>query len=107
MVAAVRDFEKSGLSERHKVALRLVDAFIVGLGHVPEDLARAARACFSDAELLDIVAKIAYSTSNKIRVALAIDDPEGIEKVVGIRSLEYPVAPDFVPRGSPPLDAGQ
>ena len=32
MVASIRDFEHSNLDERHKVALRLVDAFIIDFG---------------------------------------------------------------------------
>jgi hypothetical protein len=31
-------------------------------------------------------------------VALNADDPEDIEDVLGIRTREYPVAPDFTPR---------
>jgi hypothetical protein len=98
MVAMVQDFENSPLDERYKVALRLTDAFIINFGHVSDELAAQAHAFFSDDEIVDIAAKIHYSTSNKIRVALAIDDPEGIEHDVGLRALEYPVAPDFVPR---------
>jgi hypothetical protein len=42
--------------------------------------------------------KLFGSTTNKIRVVLRADDPDGIEEVLGIRTREYPVAPDFSPR---------
>jgi hypothetical protein len=34
MVASLGDYEHSNVSRRHKVAMRLVDAFIVGFGKV-------------------------------------------------------------------------
>jgi hypothetical protein len=100
MVAKIRNYEKSDLEEKYKVALRLTDAFILGFGHIPEDLLLAARQYFSADELLDIAGKVFYSTSNKIRVAMAIDDAEGIENEVGLRTYDYPVPPGFVPRSS-------
>jgi hypothetical protein len=90
MVAAVRgDYESSDLlSERHKVALRLVDAFIIGFGHVPEELARTAHEYFNDAELSDIGLKVLGSSTNKVSVALATDDEDGVEERLGIRIIE-------------------
>ena len=98
MVAKIRNFEHSDLDEKYKVALRLTDAFILGFGHISADLMVAARQYFTSAELLDIAGKVFYSTSNKIRVSMAIDDPEGIENEVGLRTYDYPVPPGFVPR---------
>jgi hypothetical protein len=97
MVAAVRDYERSALDEKYKVALRLVDAFSIDFGSVSAELARAAHQYFSDAEIIDIGMKLFGSTTNKMRVVLHADDPEGIEEAIGIRTREYPVAPDFVP----------
>jgi hypothetical protein len=103
-VAKIKDYENSDLEEKHKVALRLTDAFIFGFGRVSEELAAAAHRYFSDAELLDIAGKVFYSTSNKIRVALAIDEPEDVQTTLGIRTMEYPVAPGFVPRSQRDAD---
>ena len=94
MVAAIRgDYENSDLlTERLKVALRLVDAFIIGFGKVPEDLVRAAHEYFSDAELRDIGLKVFASSTNKISVTLATDDEENVQERLGIRIIEefYP-----------------
>ena len=92
MVAAVRDYENSQMEERHKVALRLVDAFIIEFGHVAADLARTAHEHFSDAELREIGLKVFMCSTNKITVSLGVDDPEHIEQVIGIRIHEqyYP-----------------
>ena len=94
MVTAVRgDFENSDLlTERQKVALRLVDAFIIGFGNVPESLARFAHTYFSDAELRDIGLKVFGSSTNKISVALAVDDEDNVQERLGIRIIEdyYP-----------------
>jgi hypothetical protein len=99
MVAKVRDYEHSDLTEKHKVALRLVDAFVFNFGNIPEDLAHQARQHFTDGELLDLLGKIFYSTSNKINVSLGLDEDADVQTVKGIRVIEYPVAPDFVPSG--------
>jgi hypothetical protein len=92
MVAAIRNYEHSDLSERHKVAMRLVDAFILEFGKVSADLRRTAHEYYSDAELLDIGLKVFSCSTNKTTVALGVDDPEGIEEVIGIRIHEqyYP-----------------
>jgi hypothetical protein len=92
MVASLRDYEHSNLGERHKLALRLVDAFILGFGKVPPELAREAHAIFSDAELFEIGLTVFTCSTNKILVSLGVDDPENIEEVMGIRIHE-----DFYP----------
>ena len=92
MVAAVRNYEPSNLSDRHKVAMRLVDAFILEFGKVSPELREVAHDYFSDAELLDIGLKVFSCSTNKTTVALGVDDPAGIEEVIGIRIHEqyYP-----------------
>jgi hypothetical protein len=65
-----------------------VDAFILGFGKVPPELARSAHAYFSDAELLEIGLKVFTTSTNKIRIALGVDDPANIEEVIGIRIHE-------------------
>jgi hypothetical protein len=93
LVASVRDYERSQMSERHKVALRLVDAFIIDFGRVSPALAEVARRTFSPAELLDIGLKVFTCSVNKITVALGVDDPDDIQQRIGIRIHEqfYPV----------------
>jgi AhpD family alkylhydroperoxidase len=90
MVADLRgDYEKSELlSERQKVALRLVDAFILGFGHVPEDVARAANAHYTQDEIFEIGLKVFTSSTNKISISLASDDEENAHERFGIRIHE-------------------
>ena len=95
MVASLRDYEHSNLDERRKVAMRLVDAFILGFGKVPPELARDAHDTFSDAELVEIGLTVFTCSTNKILVSLGVDDPENVEEVMGIRIHEdfYPAWP--------------
>ena len=93
MVAALRDYEHSSLSHRHKVAMRLVDAFILEFGKVSPELASEAHAVFSDAELMEIGLTVFTCSTNKILVSLAVDDPENVEEVMGIRIHEDFYAP--------------
>jgi hypothetical protein len=92
MVASLRNYEHSNLSQRHKVAMRLVDAFILGFGKVTPDVANEAHAFFSDAELVEIGLTVFTCSTNKILVSLGVDDPENVEEVMGIRIHE-----DFYP----------
>jgi hypothetical protein len=92
MVASLRDSEHSTLSQRHKLAMRLVDAFILGFGKVSPDVANEAQAVFSDAELFEIGLTVFTCSTNKILVSLGVDDPENVEEVMGIRIHE-----DFYP----------
>jgi AhpD family alkylhydroperoxidase len=82
------DYESSGLlSERSKVALRLVDAFILGFGHVPADLARQSHEHFTDAELAAIGLRVLSSSTNKVGIALGTDKQDPKE-AYGLRNLE-------------------
>jgi alkylhydroperoxidase family enzyme len=83
VIAKVPDYQASDLGPRSQVALRLADAYILGLGQVPDDLRAEARANLSEEELVDIGLMLFRSSSNKVRVALAADDPE-----VRIRPLD-------------------
>jgi hypothetical protein len=89
MVADVfGDYENSSLlTDRLKVALRLADAFILGFGNVPAELARSAHACFSDTELRDIGLRLFSASSNKAGIALGTDN-EDPKLRYGLRSLE-------------------
>jgi alkylhydroperoxidase family enzyme len=73
LVAKVGDYERTDLTERHKVALRLADAYIIGMGQVSPELARQARREYTDVELVDIGVMLFRASANKVRVALATD----------------------------------
>jgi len=73
LVAKVGDYERTDLTERHKVALRLADAYIIGMGRVSPELAWQARREYTDVELVDIGVMLFRSSANKVRVALATD----------------------------------
>jgi alkylhydroperoxidase family enzyme len=75
MVSKVWEYERSDLSERQKVALRLADAYVIGMGRVPAPLAAAAAAHLSPAELIEIGVLLFKSAQNKIRIALNTDAP--------------------------------
>jgi AhpD family alkylhydroperoxidase len=82
------DYEDSPrLTERHKVAMRLVDAFILGFGALPEGLAEQAHQHFSDAELSEIGLKVFLSSTNKTSIALGLDHEDPQERF-GLRVLE-------------------
>jgi hypothetical protein len=100
MVASLRDYEHSNMNERSKVAMRLVDAFILGFGKVPPELSREAHAFFTDAELTEIGLTVFTCSTNKILVSLGVDDPENVEEAMGIRIHE-----DFYPPWPPPPPA--
>jgi hypothetical protein len=76
LVAKVSDYERTDLDERHKVALRLADAYIIDMGRVSPELARQARWEFTDVELVDIGVMLFRASANKVRVALGTDHDE-------------------------------
>jgi alkylhydroperoxidase family enzyme len=66
-------YEGSDLAERHKVALRLVDAIIWRPGDFPGGLAEQARKHFSPAQITEIVLDVARNALNKFAVAMGVD----------------------------------
>ena len=71
------------LDERHKAALRYVDALIWTPAHIGTEIAEGVRAHFSDAEALELTLDVMRNATNKIAVALAADAPriaEGTER---------------------------
>jgi hypothetical protein len=70
------------LTERHRAALDLVDAFIWQPLAWPGSLADRLRASFSPGEAIELVLDLMRNSANKIAVALAADAPhvsEGVE----------------------------
>ena len=76
LVAAVADYEASDLSEKRKVALRLADAYLIGMGRVPPALRAQVAEHLTPAEVLDIGLLLCKSIQNKIRIALRTDADE-------------------------------
>ncbi len=75
-------YEQSTLPERHRVALRLVDAIVWQPIAYPEGLADAVHRAFSPAETVELVLDVARNAANKIAVAFRADDPhvsDGVE----------------------------
>jgi alkylhydroperoxidase family enzyme len=72
----IEKFEASAqLSDRHKAALRYVDALIWSPGLMEAGIAAAVRAHFSDAEAVELTLDVMRNASNKVAVALAGDAP--------------------------------
>jgi alkylhydroperoxidase family enzyme len=72
----IEKFEASAqLTERHKAALRYVDALIWSPGHIDDGAAAGVRAHFSHAEAVELTLDVMRNASNKIAVALAGDAP--------------------------------
>ena len=80
----IEQFEASGrLSNRHKAALRYVDALIWTPARIEDGVAAGVRAHFSDAEAVELTFDVMRNASNKIAVALGGDAPrveQGIEQ---------------------------
>jgi alkylhydroperoxidase family enzyme len=75
-------FESSALAERHKAALRLVDAMLWQPLAYPPELTAELSSRFSPDEIVEIVLDVARNAANKIAVAFAADTPkvsEGVE----------------------------
>jgi alkylhydroperoxidase family enzyme len=80
----IEHYESSTLlDERHKAALRYVDALIWTPSAIDADVAAGVREHFSDAEALEITLDVMRNAANKIAVALGGDAPrveEGTER---------------------------
>jgi len=78
LTAKIDRYETSDLSERQKVALRIVDAFIWQPGGIDAALAAHARAHFTDDELAELLVDVTKWSTQKIHVMLGTD---GIERL--------------------------
>jgi alkylhydroperoxidase family enzyme len=71
------------LDERHKAALRYVDALVWTPSRIDADVAAGVRAHFTDVEATELTLDVMRNAANKIAVALAADAPrvaEGTER---------------------------
>ena len=72
----IEKFEASTqLTERHKAALRYVDALIWSPGHIDDGVAAGVRAHFSEDEAVELTLDVMRNASNKVAVALGGDAP--------------------------------
>jgi len=63
------------LTDRHKAALRYVDALIWSPSAIGQDVAAGVRAHFTDAEAFELTVDVMRNASNKIAVSMAADAP--------------------------------
>lgn len=78
ITAQIDHYESSDLTERQKVALRIVDAFIWLPGEMTDDLVAQAHEHFTDAELAELLVDITKWSTQKIHVTLGTDGTERI-----------------------------
>jgi alkylhydroperoxidase family enzyme len=84
LYAEIERFETSKrLSDRHKAALRYVDALIWTPSRISSDVAAGVRGHFTEEEAFELTLDVMRNASNKIAVSLAADAPrvpEGTER---------------------------
>jgi alkylhydroperoxidase family enzyme len=68
-------YEHSGLTESHKVALRLTDAVITLPGAIDRSLVAQVHRCFTAPQVVELVIDVMRNSAQKIAVSLAADDP--------------------------------
>ncbi len=73
VLAQIDHYETSDLDERHKVALRLVDAVIWRPSDMSDDLVGQAHRYFTDEELAELLLDITKWSTQKIHVTLGTD----------------------------------
>ena len=66
----------SDLTERHKAALRYVDAMIWSPATIKPEVAAGVRAHYTDAEAFELTVDVMRNAANKIMVALGADAPK-------------------------------
>lgn len=93
----IDDYERSDLVERHKVALRVVDAMLWQPTAWPVGLVEDVRSAFTDEAALELVLDVGRNAANKIAVAFGADQAnvaDGVElyDVDDLGDLVYGVA---------------
>ena len=78
--AKIDDYERSDLSPRHKAALRLTDAMILG-GPIDPALREDVRAHFSEAEIAELLLDVVKWSVQKALVALRIEPPPSADRL--------------------------
>ena len=92
VIDQIGDVEVSDLCERHKVAIRIVNAHLVSPREIDDTLRAAAAEHFSRAQLVEILLDASKWSYQKGFVALALDVPLAEGKLASL---------DFDPSGKP------
>lgn len=79
MESKIDFYEISDLSERHKTALRIVDAFIWRPQDMSDELVAQAHEYFSEMELAEILVDITKWSTQKIHVTLGTDGADHVQ----------------------------
>ena len=87
VTSKIDDYEASDLDERHKVALRLVDAVIWRPLDISDDLVEQAHAHFTADEIAELLVDVTKWSTQKIHVALGTDSAERLP--VNDRGVAY------------------
>ncbi len=77
----IDDYENSGLSERHKVILRLTDAMLWQPTAYPVGLVDQVHQNLTSVESIEVVLDVARNASNKIAVAFGADEAHVVDGV--------------------------
>ena len=76
LYSEIESFETSQrLTDRHKAALRYVDALIISPSRIDTQVAAEVRRQFSEAEAFELTLDVMRNATNKIAVSLAADAP--------------------------------
>lgn len=78
VLSSIDHYETSDLDERHKVALRIVDAFIWRPSEMPDALVVQAGEHFSQEELAEMLLDITKWSTQKIHVCLGTDGTDRV-----------------------------
>jgi len=90
---AIDRYESSALADRHKVALRLVDAFVWQPVAYPPELAEQVRNTFTPDEIVELLFDIVRNAANKIAVLFGADEPHVTD---GVEFYDIDAAGDLV-----------
>ena len=75
MAAKIDRYESSDLPERHKVALRLTDAFVTDPARIGDELRAQLLAHFTPEQIVELLLDIVSWSLQKVQVALGFDAP--------------------------------
>lgn len=86
LAGKVDDYEHSDLSERHKAALRLTDAFIAAPDTIDATTRADLQRWFSDEEIQELLLDMVAWLQQKVLIAFALDIPVDPD---ALTSMEY------------------
>jgi hypothetical protein len=75
LIDLARDYERSDLPDRQKVALRFVDAFLTDPRRLDDTARTELESCLSTEEIVDLLFKIVSHTADKPLIVIGLDAP--------------------------------